>query len=365
MSVPDSWRRVGWTLLCGALGVVVARTLNVPGGAFTGAMLTTALASLVKMPLGSPPKWLRSTARIVLGLTVGASVTPDTLGAVARSLLPVAIMVVTMVALSLVAAWALTRFTKMGLATALCGSSPGALAAMVALADDLGGDPPVVASMHLVRLVSVLLLIPVFVTAAAAGGAAVPVPVAPTPAAPDLLTLRLIALLLLGLAAGFIGIRFKVPAAELLGGMAAAAVLNPLFLHVPQLPATWRIFAQWIVGAGVGATVTRQTLRDFRPYAAAGGLMTAFLIASGLALAWFLSRISGLDLITCIVGCAPGGADTLVILAGELGADPQLVAAMHVSRLIILMALLPVITRAATKRLATSTPAPEDLVVAE
>lgn len=349
MATIGTWRKVGCTLLVGAVGVVAARALSLPGGAFTGAMLATAIASLLQAPLGEPPKWLRSAARVVLGLTVGASVTPDTVGAVARALVPVAIMVVAMVALSLLAARLLSRLTHMDRATALCGSSPGALAAMVALSEDLGGNPPVVASMHLVRLVSVLLFVPAFVAAAFSRGAAAPVPVAAVAAGPSLVALRLGALLGLGLAAGYVAVRLKVPAPELLAGLAVAALLNPLLLRVPALPSTWRVFAQWIVGAGVGATVTRQTLRDYRPFALAGGLMTAFLIAAGLGLGWLLYRASGVDLVTCIVGCAPGGADTMIILAADLGADPQLVAAMHVSRLVILMVLLPVISRVAAR----------------
>ena len=84
--------------------------------------------------------------------------------------------------------------------------------------------------------------------------------------------------------------------------------------------------------------------------------MTAFLMASGLALAWVLSRVSSLDLITCIVGCAPGGADTMIILAGEFGANVPLVTAMHVSRLIILMVLLPPLISFSVRRGAAPPP---------
>ncbi len=345
-------RRVGLTLLVGAVGAAVASAVGFPGGVFTGAMLVTAAASLLNAPLGNPPAWLRSSARIILGLTVGATVTPETLGAVANALLPVAIMVVCMVLMGLGMAWALQRFARMSPATSLCGASPGALAAMVALADDLGGDPPVVASMHLVRLISVLLFMPAFVTAAFSSGAAAPAAAVAAAAPPDLLTLRLVALVAMGLAVGFVAIRLKMPAAEILSGLIVAAVLNPAILHVPELPGSWRIFAQWIVGAGVGTMVTRESLRNFRPYALAGGAMTLGVIAAGLGLGWILAQVTSIDLVTAIMGCSPGGADTLIILAGELGADQQLVAAMHVSRLVILMLLLPIISRVATTRLA-------------
>jgi uncharacterized membrane protein AbrB (regulator of aidB expression) len=51
--------------------------------------------------------------------------------------------------------------------------------------------------------------------------------------------------------------------------MIVAALLNPTWLRLAALPAAWRLFAQWIVGAGVGVTVTRETLRHFKPFALA------------------------------------------------------------------------------------------------
>ena len=354
MSRLELSRQVFYTLALGAIGAWAARLLQIPGGAFTGAVLVTALARLLNGPLAEPPPWLRSAARIALGLTIGATITPQTLQAVARALLPVGIMVAAMIVLSLLVAWALRRWTAMNTPTALCGSAPGALAAMVALADDLGGDARVVASMHLVRLISVVLFVPPLVAQLLLRGASQ----AMSPAAPALAGAwwRLGLLLVVGLVAGTLAGRLKVPAGEILASMAVAAILGPTWLGLPQLPATWKLFAQWIIGAGVGATVTRAALRDYRPYALAGGLMTAFLILSGLALGWSLSRISSLDLVTCIIGSAPGGADNMIILAGELGADTQMVTAMHVSRMVIVMLLLPLLTRYAAGRSARTAP---------
>jgi hypothetical protein len=341
-------RKVWLTLAIGAFGVVLGRALRIPGGAFTGAMLATAIASLLNAPQAASPAWLRSAARIVLGLTIGASVTTDTLHAVAQALLPVSIMVVFMMALGLFTGWLINRLARMPLPTALCGAAPGALAAMVSLSEELGGDSPVVASMQLVRLISVILFMPPFIFATFVGGtpAATPLLASAVQAPPLGLAAMLAVALLLGTLAG----RYKVPAGELLAGMAVAAILNPLWLNVPELPTTWQLFARWIVGAGVGATVTRETLRTFKPFAMVGGIMTVSFIAAGLGLGWFLAQVSSLDLITCVVGCAPGGAETMIIIAGELGADVQLVTAMHVSRLVLLMALLPMFIRLINKR---------------
>lgn len=335
------------TLAIGAAGMFLGRWLQIPGGAFTGALLVTAVGRLLGGPMAEPPKWLRSLARIILGLSIGATVTPQTVATVGRALLPIAAMVFIVIALSLLAAWAIHRWAHMDLPTALCSTAPGALAAMVALADDLLGDARVVASMHLVRLLSVLAVIPTLVhlwfPRSLESIARHTVSVATVP------LWQWAALLALGLAVGAVALRLQVPAAEILAGLGVATLLGPLWLRGAPFPGDGKLFAQWIVGASVGVTVTRQALRDFRPFALAGVLMTLYLLLTGLAQGWLLAQWSGIDLVTCLVGCAPGGADNLILLSDELGADTQLVTAMHISRMIIVVLLVPVLTRYAAR----------------
>lgn len=309
-------------------------------------MLLSAVVTLGGAPVREPPKWIAVSARTILGLTTGAAVTVETIRAVARAALPVSLMVLALMAISLIAAWALYRFSRMPLPTALCGAAPGALSAMVALADDLKGDTPTVASLHLVRLVSVLLVMPLIATAAFTPAVPLTSTSIPTTAsAADFQGARILLLLGLGLVAGFWASRHQFPAGDFLAGMILAAALNPTLLHLSRIPSFGNLFAQWIIGCGVGTSVTRETLRQFKPYALAGALMTAFLILTGMALGWLLWLITDLDLLTCLLGTSPGGATTLIILAGELGADAQLVSAMHVSRMILIMLLLPALVR--------------------
>jgi membrane AbrB-like protein len=157
-------------------------------------------------------------------------------------------------------------------------------------------------------------------------------------------------LTVIGLLVGFGAERLRLPAGGMLGGMLAAALLNPLWLRLPGLPGVYSLVAQLVIGVGVGATLTRAALRDFRPYALSGILMTACLILMALGLGWALTQVSSLDLVTAIVGSAPGGADTMVLLASDLDADPQLVAAMHVSRLILIMLAMPLLIRTSSQR---------------
>lgn len=343
------------SLFFGALGAWLAPEIGLPGGAFAGTMLATGLANLALGTLQDAPRGMQLLARVLLGLSIGVSVTDETIQAIARSLAPVSVTIVAVTLLGLVAAYAIHRTTRMRLPTALCAAAPGALPAMVALSEDLGGEAPVVATMHLIRLISVLLVVPTLATLAFAAPATVtPARVlaygsgATTPFTPPVTIAILVAL---GVLAGLLGRRLKIPAGDLLLPMALGAVINPTWLHIATFPPELRLYSSWIIGLGVGASINLAVLRRFKPYALAGAMMTAFLILSGLALGWLLSAITEIDLLTAILGCSPGGATALIILSDELGADAQLVAAMHVTRMIILMVLLPVLIRGAARRL--------------
>jgi uncharacterized protein len=356
-------------LAAGLFGLWAGRTLNIPGGGFTGAMLATGAVNLWLGSLRDAPRWAQTAARAVLGISIGASVTGETVQAIANSLAPVGLMIVAVTFVGVVAAWAISRHTRMLLPTALCGAAPGALPAMVTLSEDLGGEAPVVATMHLIRLISILLIVPTLVTVSFAPQASVAVtttvvttPAVTTPVvtvaeavAPLPQAAAVVLLLVAGLAAGFAARRANLPAGDLLAPMFVAALMNPTWLQVAAFPEALRLSSHWIIGVGVGVSINARVLRDFRPFALAGLLMTAFLIASGFALGWLLSVITEIDLLTAVIGCAPGGATPLIILSGELGADAQLVAAMHVTRMIILMVLLPVLIRGAARRLALRT----------
>ncbi|MFH1086454.1 MAG: AbrB family transcriptional regulator [Chloroflexota bacterium] len=335
--------RLALTLAIGAAGMFLARWSHFPGGAITGVLIITGAARLLGAPLADPPAWLKSLGRILLGLALGTRVTPATITAIVNSFGPVMLMIAMMMGLGVIIAYAMQRYARMPLVTALCSSAPGGLSAMVVVSEELGGEGAVVASMQLVRFFTVQMIVPVVVRARFPMSAAA-APLGAT-AAPEDILWRLGVLLIAGVLVGLLADRYKVPSGSLLAGMILGAVLNPLWLRLPGVPSGWQLVSQVIIGAGVGVTLTRAALRTFRPYALPGLLMTAGLIVSGLALGWALDLVTELDLVTSIVGSAPGGADTMIILASELGADPQLVAAMHTARLLLIVLLMPVLVR--------------------
>lgn len=357
--------RLGLTLGIGLAGLLLARWINLPGGGFVGAMLATALARLaLDAPMDTPPRWMQTSSQTLQGLVTGAAVTPATLAAIGEAYVPVVLMLICMIGLGLLASWIIHRITHTDLATALCGCAPGGLVGMVALADELGGNAPVVASMHVVRLASVVVIVPALVRAlfpapaAALSAALSPTMMASTPVWPSSAGLRLAILLIVGVACGIMAVRWHVPAGGLIAGLTVGAILNPLWLRLDAFPTWLRLVSQLVIGVGVGVTITRETLRDFKPFALAGLLMTSYLIVAGMGFGWLLGRVTSMGTITGLIGSSPGGAATMIILADELGANGQLVAAMHITRLLALLVLLPLLIRMTARRTAqTARPA--------
>ncbi len=336
-------RRVILFLLIGAAGGAAARWLKLPGGAFVGAMLTTAFTSVIRPSTAPFPRWIRVAAGSLLGLTIGAGVNKETLTVLSRALFPIIFVVLSTMTSGLLSAWALIRAAGISPATALCGASPGALASMVALSDDLEGDPAAVASLHLVRLITVILVIPPFIYALFPQQPELPGQLVNTLRNPTELGPRAL-LLILGMAAAYGAVRLHIPAGELLAGMLVAAILTPT-LQLNALPISWQLISQWLLGTSVGAGIQREDLTIFARIAKASALMTAFLLIWGLLTGWLLARLTFIDLPTALVGSAPGGAASMVALATELGADARLVVTMHTMRMVSLMALLPLLIR--------------------
>lgn len=141
------------------VGLLFAR-LGVPGGLIVGAMVGAAGCSLLRGGAEVVlPGTLRTAALIVLGATIGASVTRDTVGELRGVLLP-AVLAAGLIILAGVAIAYLLRALGIAPEGAVLATSPGALTSVVAAAAERGTGAAEVALFHTVRVILVLLSLP-------------------------------------------------------------------------------------------------------------------------------------------------------------------------------------------------------------
>jgi uncharacterized protein len=143
---------------------------------------------------------------------------------------------------------------------------------------------------------------------------------------------------LLGFAGAFAGYKLRFPAGTFIGALLGVGLALGLF-GFPEIPTP--VVAGWIVqilvGVLVGLRMTRDSLASgARAFVPATFLALLFLVSSGvaaLAAVW----LTGISPETAFFAAAPGGLTEMATIGVTQGANGPAVAAVHVSRLLLVI----------------------------
>jgi uncharacterized protein len=153
---------VGSLLLTAAaavIGAAIATLLHLPAAPLLGAMVGVALVNIftsLAFDIGSAGRWI---VFAFVGWLLGIGVTTETLTQLKAAAVPIVVIVVAFLVFGLVAAWLLWRFTSFDSLTALLATAPGGIAQMGALSAGAGANVPIVLTVHVLRITSVLMTI--------------------------------------------------------------------------------------------------------------------------------------------------------------------------------------------------------------
>lgn len=332
-----------WALLLAASGLLAyALTLaRFPAALLLGPMLA-AIAFGVRGAGLSLPKAPFQAAQALIGCLVAHAVTAEITGTLLDDGLIILLVVLVTVAAGAVVGVVLTRLRVLPGTTAAWGSSPGGAAAMVAMAEEYGSDPRLVAFMQYVRVAAVVLsasLVARLLTDAdmpAGAGQAAPQDVS-----------ALSALATLGVAAlgAGVALALRLPAGALVGPMLLGSALHATGVATISLPAGLLDGAYAVIGWYVGLRFTRETLRE--TLHAFPGIAAATLAVIVLCAAWAfgLTRILPIDFLTAFLATSPGGLDSVAIIAVGSKADVSFVLAVQTLRLFVVLITGPVLAR--------------------
>ena len=320
---------------------------------FPAALLVGPMLAAIAFGVGGAgigvPRTAFMAAQALIGCLVAHAVTGSIVATLrADGLIIVAVVLVTVLAGGVVG-WALTRLRVLPGTTAAWGSSPGGAAAMVAMSEQFGADPRLVAFMQYVRVVAVVL------TASLVTRLLVSAPAASAPSGAEsvgaLSTLATLAVAALGAAAA---LALRLPAGALIGPMILGAVLHATGLATMALPAPLLDLAYAGIGWYVGLRFTRETL-GVTLRALPGILVATFaviLLCGGWA--WALTHILAIDFLTAFLATRPGGLESVAIIAVGTHADVSFVLAVQTLRLFVVLVTGPLlakwITRAVPER---------------
>ncbi len=155
---------IGSVLLTAAAAVVgagIATLLHLPAAPLLGAMVGVALVNVFTssaFDINSTGRWI---VFAFLGWLLGQGVNREVLNQLRESFVPIVITVVAFLLFGLAAAWLLWRFTSIDSLTALLATAPGGIAQMGAFSVGAGANVPIVLTIHVLRITSVIVLMSV------------------------------------------------------------------------------------------------------------------------------------------------------------------------------------------------------------
>ncbi|MDQ4054365.1 MAG: AbrB family transcriptional regulator [Actinomycetota bacterium] len=143
-----------------------------------------------------------------------------------------------------------------------------------------------------------------------------------------------------GLAGALLLVLLQVPAGGIVGAVAGSALASGVRGCTPP-PRGVRGGGMALLGCAAGARLEPSTLVTLLHLAVPILLAVAVLLVLDVVLAAVLTRRYGIDPVTALLACAPGGVSEMTMMAYDADARIEIVVAVHVVRVatVVLVAL--------------------------
>ena len=339
---PEGWLR--WivymlaSLVFGAIGGVIFHWLTMPLAWMIGAMIFTTGAALSGAPVRGSRR-IRTIFIPVLGIMLGSSFTPETLGQVSSWVPSVVTMLLFVVIVVAAVGVFLHKAMGFGPVSAYFSATPGGLATMVVIGGEMGGDERRIGLTHSIRIMLTVLIIPFYFRIFEGY---VPGGLEPLGSLVDL-SLQDAAIL----ASCMLGYPlFKVlrlPSAQILGPMILSAIIHMTGLTTAKPPVEIVNVAQLVIGTGIGARFVGVSVMRLYPVmvAATGG--TIFMVGFAAVAALALEALTGFPFAAIWLAFAPGGVAEMTLISLALGVDVAFVSTHHLVRVVFMVIAAPMI----------------------
>lgn len=337
------WR----TFAIAGVGVALFKLLNLPLPWLMGPLFACLAAALAGIPMRGVPL-LNDTMRTILGVAVGATLTPAVLASF-PAMWPTLMMVPIMVAvIGVIGVPYFQRFCGYDFATSYYATMPGGLQDMIVFGEEAGANVRTLSLIHATRMLVIVVALPFLLIGIWDADLSNP-PGAPAASVPpqELLLMAVCAITGWQLAQ-----RVGLFGASILGPLIVTAALTLAGgLHNrPPAEAIWA--AQFFIGMTIGTKYAGITMAEIRKDLAAGLGFCLILIVLTLI---FVEAIYGLGFapgMETLLAFAPGGQAELTVLALIVGADVAFVVAHHMLRIFVVIMGAPLAARVFKTRFA-------------
>lgn len=326
----------------GAAATALFAVVGLPSPALFGPLVGGLVHALSSRPALELPTYAGRAAQAVIGATIGAMVSLAALQRMVHDLPEIVLVTAGTLLLSLAAGYALALRRDVTRVTGVFALIAGGASGVVAVAHDLGADDRVVAVVQYLRVLAVVAAMPlvaaVVFAADTGGGLAQPDP-------PLLGSLAFVTVTVIG---GLL-------VARLTRGGATAYLLAPMVIGVVLAAGGWlgpvgvpepvQAVGYAIVGIQVGLRFTRESMVAIARMLPVVLLLLLALIVTCAGLGLLLTWTTTADALTGYLATTPGGLWAVLVIAAEADADVTYVTAVQLFRLLVILAMMPLLAR--------------------
>lgn len=326
------------TLIIAAVGTFVFHIVGLPLPFLFGPMAASLIAALAGFKL-KDARPLSIGARGILGIAVGASITPALISHIPEMATTLLLMPIYVIVIGAVGVPFFTRVFGFDRATAYFASMPGALQDMVIFGTEAGGNPRSLSLIHASRVLIIATVVPILLTSFY--GVTLDRPFGARIWDIPVYELAIMAFAAVG---GWkVAAYFKIFGATILGPLAVAAVLSLTGVIQHRPPTEAILFAQFFVGIGIGVNYIGTTMRELQ-HDVLAGICFAMVLAVLTTLFTFIALyVGGAPAVEAFLSFAPGGQAEMAVFALVTGADVGFVVLHHMVRMVIVVTGAPLI----------------------
>ncbi|MDA9075763.1 MAG: AbrB family transcriptional regulator [Burkholderiaceae bacterium] len=325
------------TLVIAGLGVAAFMLANWPLPFLFGPMASLLIAALMQVRLEGATV-ISNAGRAVLGVAIGAAITPALLHQLPAMALTMAVMPLFIAVCGLVGIPYFRRWCGYDNATAYYAAIPGGLQDMVLFGEEAGGNARTISLIQATRLFMFVIVAPFVLTHVYGVSLHNPVGVA----ASELPWQELLLVPVLGGIGWYVGQRIKLFGAPMIGPMILAGAASLAGILHARPPQEAILFAQVFIGIAIGAHYSGITLKELRRDIVAG---LGYVVLLGGICAAFVIALTSLDIgdpVSLFLAYAPAGQAEMAVFAIVVGADLGYVIAHHIVRIVLVVVGAPV-----------------------
>lgn len=341
------------TILVGIIGSHIAVKLKFPAGAMIGSLFAVAIFNIVTGDTYLPQS-VKLITQIATGTFIGAKITKEDVKGLKDIFFPAFILVTFMAGFNFIMGFFIYYTTDIDMVTALFATAPGGITDMSIISYDFGADASKVAVLQLIRLISVVGILPFFIkfivkkfNKGKKESISVSEIIEDTSKEKLFFSHMLknfLITIFIGVVTGIIGLFSGIPAGAMSIAMTGTALYN-IFSRNAYIPLKLRQFIQTLAGALIGTKMTLKDIISLKEIMVPVVIVIVGFCLMNIILGIIIYKITSFSIQTSLFSSAPGGISDMAIIAGELGADTPKVAVMQFCRLIAVIAFYPILIR--------------------